>query len=130
MKFLMSAIFIVPVALASSSSSFAATPAPGIQTTAVETVDVDKKTYLDSQTTRMARWRQDIDDFDGRVETETTQAGRAAKLELASAWTSVERASAALGMAGGDDWTSAKASYERAVGSLEAIWAKFDPRKK
>ena len=131
MRHFSSAMFVLPIAFAAMSASYAATPtpAPGIQTTAVETGDVDKKTYLEAQTPRMARWLKDIADFDDRMETKTTQAGQSAKLELASAWTSVERASAALGAAGGDDWTAAKATYERAVDSLEATWAKYYPKK-
>jgi hypothetical protein len=124
--------FVLPIVIAASSVSFATTPAPvpGLQKTAAESGSVDEKTYTQAQKPRMAQWRQDIDEFDDRVETKTTRAGKAAKLELASAWGSVERASAALGATSGDEWSAAKASYERAVNSLEATWTKFDSKKK
>jgi len=132
MRLLLGAMFILPIAIASPSLSFAATsaPAPGIQAAADPSASVDKKTYLETQTPRMAQWRQDIAEFNDRVETKTTQVGQAAKLEIASAWSSVERASAALGATGDADWAATKANYESAVGAFEATWAKFDPTKK
>jgi hypothetical protein len=132
MKFMLSAMFILSLAAACPSATLADTsmPAPSVQSTADASRTMYKKTYLDTQMSRLARWRKDIADFDDRVETKTTQAGRTAKLELASAWTSVEQASAALSTTGGDGWTAAKGTYKRAVNSLEVTWAKMDPKKK
>jgi len=131
MKLLSSAVLALPIVMAFSSGSFAqtSTPSAGVQTTVAISEPVDKQSYLETQKSRMAKWRQNIAEFDDRVETKTTQVGQAARLEIASAWTSVEHASANLGAAGGDDWTAAKATYERAVDSLEATWAKYYPKK-
>ena len=89
----------------------------------------DSKTYLETQAPRMAAWRQKISDFDARVETKTTQAGQAAKADVAAAWDSLEKASTNLAAAGVEGWDGAKAAYERALSDMETMWAKYEPAK-
>jgi hypothetical protein len=103
--------------------------APVVQPTHAASAS-DRNSYLEIQKTKIEQWRRRIADFNERVETKTTHAGQAAKVEIEGAWGDVEQASDTLDVTGEGGWAAAKAAYERASATWEATWAKFDPARK
>ena len=133
MRRLLMSLLVLPLILSGTARSFADPTPPSPAAPVVQPTDAggasDQKSYLETQKARMDRWRGQVADFNARMETKSTQAGQAAKVEIEGAWSDVEQASAKLGAAGRDGWADAKAAYERASASWEATWAKFYPAK-
>jgi hypothetical protein len=129
MKRLSMIICFLPLSLFSVERALAQAQATSPVAQSTPTTESDKAAYIKFQAAEVTFWRQKISDFDARAETSATEAGQAAKLELATAWSALEGSSTRLSAASSADWDRAKTAYESARQALETKWAKFDAAK-
>jgi hypothetical protein len=122
-KFLISAIVIVPLAAAlPAASQTLRTPQQSTPIRLAAISDTERTTYTEKARAEMLVWQQKLHDFGERSKVKATDAQTRATNDLNQAWADTEAASARLESAAAEDWESAKTSFRKASDQLAVAW--------
>jgi Skp family chaperone for outer membrane proteins len=94
-----------------------------VQLIADDSTPADRGTYVQRAKDEMQEWNRKIQDFG-------TKTGDAAKRDLAKAKASADRAAQKLENASARGWESAKRGFERASRKLSDTWHRINPADK